>query len=44
MLQAWRRRGDLEQPDHLRAWLYKIATNRCLDHVRAQQVDGVPTL
>ena len=35
MLQAWRRRGDLERPEHLRAWLYKIATNRCLDHLRA---------
>jgi RNA polymerase sigma-70 factor (ECF subfamily) len=37
MLQAWRRRGDLERPEHLRAWLYKIATNRCLDHLRSKQ-------
>jgi RNA polymerase sigma-70 factor (TIGR02960 family) len=37
MLQAWRRRGDLERPEHLRAWLYKIATNRCLDHLRSNQ-------
>ena len=43
MLRAWRRRGDLEQPEHLRAWLYKIATNRCLDHVRAGK-RRVPTL
>ena len=40
MLQAWRRRGDLEQPEHLRAWLYKIATNRCLDHAPGQQAAG----
>ena len=37
MLQAWRRRDDLERPEHLRAWLYKIATNRCLDHLRSSQ-------
>jgi RNA polymerase sigma-70 factor (TIGR02960 family) len=37
MLQAWRRRGDLERPEHLRAWLYKIATNRCLDHLKASR-------
>jgi RNA polymerase sigma-70 factor (ECF subfamily) len=37
MLQAWRRRADLERPEHLRAWLYKIATNRCLDHLRSNQ-------
>ena len=43
MLQAWRRRDDLEQPEHLRAWLYKIATNRCLDHVRASK-RRVPTV
>jgi RNA polymerase sigma-70 factor (ECF subfamily) len=43
MLQAWRRRADLEQPEHLRAWLYKIATNRCLDHLRASR-RRVPSL
>ena len=43
MLQAWRRRGDLEQPEHLRAWLYKIATNRCIDHLRASR-RRVPSL
>ncbi len=43
MLQAWRRRADLEQPEHLRAWLYKIATNRCLDHLRAAR-RRVPSL
>jgi RNA polymerase sigma-70 factor (ECF subfamily) len=30
-LRAWRRRDTLEQPAALRAWLYKIATNACLD-------------
>jgi RNA polymerase sigma-70 factor (ECF subfamily) len=37
LLQAWRRRSDLERPEHLRAWLYKIATNRCLDHLRTSR-------
>ncbi len=31
LLRAWRRRGDLDREEHLRAWLYKIATNACLD-------------
>ncbi len=36
-LQAGRRQDDLQQPEHLRAWLYKIATHRCLDHLRASR-------
>ena len=30
-LRAWRRRDTLEQAANLRAWLYRIATNACLD-------------
>src|SRR5688572_31833988 len=30
-LRAWRRRETLETHSSLRAWLYKIATNACLD-------------
>lgn len=37
VLRAWRRRGDLERDEHLRAWLYKIATNICLDTIRAKK-------
>lgn len=36
LLRAWRRRGDLREGDHLRAWLYKIATNACLDYIKAR--------
>ncbi|MFC4061203.1 RNA polymerase subunit sigma-70 [Planomonospora corallina] len=34
-LRAWRRRDALRDDDGLRAWLYRIATNACLDHLRA---------
>jgi RNA polymerase sigma-70 factor (TIGR02960 family) len=30
-LRAWRKRQQLESRSSLRAWLYKIATNACLD-------------
>jgi RNA polymerase sigma-70 factor (TIGR02960 family) len=33
-LRAWRARATLERPENLRAWLYKIATNTCLDAIR----------
>lgn len=36
LLRAWRRRDTLERQEWLRAWLYKIATNACLDHIKAK--------
>jgi RNA polymerase sigma-70 factor (ECF subfamily) len=36
LLRAWRRRASLEREEWLRAWLYKIATNACLDHIKAK--------
>jgi RNA polymerase sigma-70 factor (ECF subfamily) len=43
LLRAWRGRGGLERDDWFRAWLYKIATNACLDAIKR---DGrrVPSL
>jgi RNA polymerase sigma-70 factor (TIGR02960 family) len=36
LLRAWRRRADLEREEHVRAWLYRIATNACLDTIKAR--------
>src|SRR4051812_47838947 len=33
-LRAWRALGTLEAGGNLRAWLYRIATNACLDAIR----------
>jgi RNA polymerase sigma-70 factor (ECF subfamily) len=43
LLRAWRGRAGLERDDWFRAWLYKIATNACLDAIKR---DGrrVPSL
>jgi RNA polymerase sigma-70 factor (ECF subfamily) len=41
-LRAWRSRSTFAG-EHLRAWLYRIATNVCLDQVRARR-RGVPGL
>lgn len=35
-LRAWRRRSDLQQGGNFRAWVYQIATNACLDAVKAK--------
>ncbi|HET8758749.1 MAG TPA: RNA polymerase subunit sigma-70 [Solirubrobacteraceae bacterium] len=35
-LRAWRGRDSLTGGDNVRAWLYKIATNVCLDALRAR--------
>ncbi|GAA3585882.1 sigma-70 family RNA polymerase sigma factor [Kribbella ginsengisoli] len=36
-LRAWRKRTDFEGRSSFRAWLYKIATNACIDDVRRPQ-------
>ena len=33
-LRAWRGRAGLERAEWFRAWLYKIATNACLDKIK----------
>jgi RNA polymerase sigma-70 factor (TIGR02960 family) len=34
LLRAWRNRSTLERDEWFRAWLYKIATNACLDAIK----------
>jgi RNA polymerase sigma-70 factor (ECF subfamily) len=34
MLRAWRARGSLKDPTLVRPWLYRIATNTCLDELK----------
>lgn len=36
LVSAWRNLGEFGQRSSLRTWLYQIATNRCLDMLRAQ--------
>jgi RNA polymerase sigma factor (sigma-70 family) len=33
-----------ERPIHVKAWLYRIARNRCLNHLRRPQHEGVDTM
>jgi RNA polymerase sigma-70 factor (TIGR02960 family) len=34
LVAAWRALGDFEGRASMRSWLYRIATNRCLNHLR----------
>ena len=36
-LRAWRARDTLERPEWFRAWLYRIATNSCLDEIKRSE-------
>jgi RNA polymerase sigma-70 factor (TIGR02960 family) len=42
-LRAWRARAGLDEQANLRAWLYRIATNACLDALR-RNARRVPSL
>ncbi len=41
-LRAWRGRSTFEGRSTLRAWLYRIATNVCLDHLRGREGRVLP--
>jgi RNA polymerase sigma-70 factor (TIGR02960 family) len=41
LLRAWRARDTLGRPEWFRAWLYKIATNACLDTIKRKGRDNV---
>src|SRR2546430_4100507 len=42
MLRAWRAADGFEGRSSLRSWLYRIATNICLDMLRGRQRRGLP--
>lgn len=42
LLRAWQALSQLEQRSSVRAWLYKIATNSCLNHLRRRPRLVVP--
>jgi RNA polymerase sigma-70 factor (ECF subfamily) len=44
MLRAWRRIGTYEGRAPIRAWLYKIATNACLDELDRRPRRSLPQL
>ena len=41
-LRAWRRRDRVDDPSAFRAWLYRIATNVCLDSLRRRSRTTAP--
>jgi len=43
LLSAWRHHEGFEGRSTIRTWLYRIATNRCLDHLRAGRRTPVGT-
>jgi RNA polymerase sigma-70 factor (TIGR02960 family) len=42
LLRAWRGIGGLDDRGHVRAWLYKIATNRCLTAIGQRRRRDLP--
>lgn len=44
LLRAWNRRASLKSKDTVRAWMYKIATNVCLDQLKQKKRRGMPHL
>jgi RNA polymerase sigma-70 factor (ECF subfamily) len=44
LLRAWQRQDEVRSASAMRAWLYKIATNACLDALKARRRRSLPHL
>src|SRR5689334_9241814 len=44
MLRAWQHRATFKGQASLRTWLYRIATNACLDALRKRQPRTLPLM
>ncbi|HTJ84169.1 MAG TPA: RNA polymerase subunit sigma-70 [Polyangiaceae bacterium] len=44
LLRGWQRRDEIRSIDATRAWLYKIATNACLDLLKVRRRRALPHL
>jgi len=42
LLRAWRRLDSLREPSSIRPWLYRIATNVCLDLIKKSKPRALP--
>src|SRR4051812_15402836 len=42
LIRAWRARSTLEDEGRLRPWLYRIATNACLDELKKRPRRAMP--
>lgn len=43
LIRAWRARDTLESSERLRPWLYRIATNACLDELKSRKQRPLPS-
>src|SRR5258708_22820915 len=44
LLRAWQRLAEVKSPGSTRAWLYKIATNACLDLLKSRRHRTLPQM
>src|SRR5688500_10662717 len=43
LVRAWRAKDSLQQPTAVRPWLYRIATNACLDELKSRKQRPLPS-
>src|SRR5262245_42648590 len=43
LVRAWRAKDSLQNPSAVRPWLYRIATNACLDELKSRKQRPLPS-